>query len=70
MLEVIKYGLTKNDKYWVIGHLIVGDLDIYDCFFTNVSDENIFSTDKTIKPKKVKISKNFKSGQHNIFLEF
>lgn len=68
MLEIVKYGTSKYGC-WVIGHLKYQDLEIIDIFNTNIKDESYFADKTSIKPKKIKISKN-KNKQIVFSLEF
>lgn len=57
MLEVIKYGTSKYGV-WVLGHLKFNGLDIIDIFNTNLTNEDIFKDNTSLKPKLFKISRN------------
>lgn len=69
MLDIKKFGKTQYGV-WVIGTLKYNGLEVEDLFNTNLSDTSILEDKESIKVTKIKISRNSKTKQIRITLEF
>lgn len=69
MLEIIKFGTSKYGKVWIIGCLKYQEIEVFDLFNTNLTDESTLKDKTNVKVKKFKISRN-RDGKILFNLEF
>lgn len=69
MLEIIKFGTSKFGKVWIIGSLKYQEIEVFDLFNTNLTDESTLKDKTNVKVKKFKISRN-RDGKILFNLEF